>query len=193
MIGAMADIVPHENERIEIELPTRLWLDETRNGRAVRFEGHARTRDLSIGGTFIQSQYLLPIGCPINLEMSLDDGDMLSARGEVVHLITSREGDPGMGVVFTAIDAENRERLLRFFVSDHIHDFYDKRFVVEFPHLAGVMSLQDVALIINLWEDKEGRLTALRARASDAMQREHREQEVRATKRRGVAKAKAKG
>lgn len=192
MIPAMADQLPDKTERIEIELPTRLWLDEVRKGRAVRFEGHAKTRDLSIGGTFLQSNYLLPVGCPINLEMSLDDGDTLTARGEVVQLIRENEGDePGMGVVFTSVDAENRERLLRFFVSDGVSDFYAKRFLVEFPHLGGVMSLQDVALIINLWEDKEGRLTALRAPAADKQQTQHRQQEVRATKRRthaGVTK-----
>ena len=186
----MADIALHETERIEIQLPTRLWLDETRNGRQVRFEGHALTRDLAIGGTFLESSYLLPIGCPVNLEMTLDSGDVLSARGEVVHRIKAGESDePGMGIIFTAVDAENRERLLRFFVPDRVKQFYSKRFVVEFPHLSGRMSLQDVALVINLWEDKEGRLTALRAKASDQEQREHRQQEVRATKKRAHLKA----
>jgi hypothetical protein len=181
----MADIALHDTERIEIQLPTRLWLDEARNGRQVQFEGHALTRDLAIGGTFLESNYLLPIGCPVNLEMTLDDGDTLSARGEVVHRIKQGEGDePGMGIVFTAVDAENRERLLRFFVPDRVSEFYQKRFVVEFPHLSSKMSLQDVALVINLWEDKEGRLTALRAKATDQEQREHRQQEVRATKKR---------
>lgn len=33
--------------------------------------------------------------------------------------------------------------------------------MVEFPHLGSVMSLQDVALVVNLWEDKEGRLQKL--------------------------------
>ena len=186
----MADIAPHDYERIEIQLPTRLWLDETRNGRQVRFEGHAITRDLAIGGTFLESSYLLPIGCPVNLEMTLDSGDELSTRGEVVHRIQAGEGDePGMGIIFTAVDAENRERLLRFFVPERVKQFYSKRFVVEFPHLSGKMSLQDVALVINLWEDKEGRLTALRAKASDQDQREYRQQEVRAAKKRAHLKA----
>ncbi len=181
----MANIVPHENERIAIELPTRLWLDESRRGRPVRFEGYARTRDISIGGTFLHSAYLLPVGCPINLEMTLEDGDILSARGEVAHRISDNEGEePGMGIVFTTVDAENRERLLRFFVSDRVREFYEERFIVEFPHLGSVMSLQDVALVINLWEDKDGRLTALRARPSDEAQQDYRQQEIRATKRR---------
>lgn len=185
MIVPMAENALHENERIEIELPTRLWLDETRKGKAVRFEGHAKTRDLSIGGTFLQCDYLLPIGCPVNLEMTIEGDEMLSARGEVAHRITEGEGEEtGMGIVFTAIDAPNRERLLRFFVSDRVSEFYEKRFIVEFPHLKNVMSLEDVALVINLWEDKDGRLTALRAQVPDNQQRQHRQQEVRATQRR---------
>ena len=70
-------------------------------------------------------------------------------------------GELGMGLMFTQVDAENRERLLRFFISDRIRDFYSTRFVVEFPHLESTLTLKDVALVINLWEDKEGRLTAL--------------------------------
>jgi hypothetical protein len=175
----------HENERIAIQMPTRMWLDEPRKGKAVRFEGHATTRDLSIGGTFLQSDYLLPVGFPINLEMHIDDDDILVARGEIVQHVTEGEGDEiGMGVIFTQVDAENRERLLRFFVPEKVKDFYRNRFIVEFPHLEDVMSLEDVALVVNLWEDKDLRLTALRATADDKSQREHRQQEVRATQRR---------
>ena len=175
----------HENERIEIEMPTRMWLDEPRRGKAVRFEGHAKTRDLSIGGTFLQCNYLLPVGFPLNLEMELEGGELLVARGEVIHRVEEGQGEEtGMGVIFTEVDAENRERLLRFFVSDKVETFYAERFVVEFPHLKGVMSLEDVALVVNLWEDKERRLTALRAKATPQAQAEHRLEEVRATKRR---------
>lgn len=164
-----------EHERILIEMPTRMWLDETIRGRDILFEGFARTRDLSIGGTFIKSTYLLPVGFPINLEMDLEDGQYLFARGEVIHTIGDRsDEDRGMGIVFTEVDSENRELLLRFFVSERIRDFYRETFLVQFPHLENKLSLQDVALVINLWEDKEGRLTALkspnteRARANEA-------------------------
>ena len=70
-----------------------------------------------------------------------------------------------MGVIFTEVDAENRERLLRFFVSDRIREFYTDRFIVEFPHLANVLSLQDVALVLHLWEDRDNRLLALKKAA----------------------------
>ncbi len=186
MYAPMADTDRREHERIEIQMHTRMWLNEERNGRNIQFEGYAQTRDLAIGGTFLASDYLLPLGFPVNLEMRInDEGEQLFARGEVVHRLDNAEsGEAGMGVIFTSLDAENRERLVRFFVSDRVRIFYSERFVTEFPHLRDIMSLQDIALIINLWEDKEGRLTALRAPAGDMEQKAHRQREVRATQRR---------
>ncbi len=153
-----------EHERIDIEMRTRLWLDEQYRGRQIVFEGYSETQNLSIGGTFLTSSYLLPVGFPINMEMETGDGQILAARGEIVHSAAEGEKDPGMGVIFTEVDAENRERLLRFFVSDRIRQFYRDRFIQEFPHLESVLSLEDVALVINLWEDKEMRLSGLKKR-----------------------------
>jgi len=174
----MASTNRREHERIEITMRTRLWLDEVYKSRDIVFEGWAATRDLSIGGCFITATYLLPVGYPLNLEMEMEGtGELLQARGEVVHAI-SQEGarDQGMGVMFVEVDAENRERLLRFFISDRVKDFYFSRFIVEFPHLESILTLKDVALVLNLWEDKEGRLTALRhpdgAKAQQARRRE---------------------
>jgi len=186
----MADSDRREHERIDIEMPTRLWLDESHKGRPIYFEGHATTRDLSVGGTYLRSDYLLPMGFPINLEMQIEEGDVLAARGEVAHRIDpSESSEPGMGVIFTSIDAINRERLLRFFVSDRVRDFYENRFVVEFPHLGSTMSLKDVALVINLWEDKEGRIESLHKNVSEQVTAARREDEVRATKRRSSRKS----
>jgi hypothetical protein len=153
-----------DHERIDIQMPTRIWLAEEYKGKPIEFEGHARTRNIAIGGTFLESSYLLPLGFPVNLEIHLDPGEALVARGEVVHTVSFEESatESGMGVIFTEVDAENRERLLRFFVSDRIREFYTERFIVEFPHLANVLSLQDVALVLNLWEDRDNRLMALK-------------------------------
>lgn len=187
----MADVERREHERIDIQMPTRMWLDEVRHGKNVFFEGHATTRDLAIGGTFLHSSYLLPVGFPVNLEMEIGGGDKLVTRGEIVHRLEPTEArETGMGVIFTHVDAENRERLLRFFVSERVRTFYTERFVVEFPHLRDVMTLEDVALVVNLWEDKEGRLTALRAPAADGDQKVHRAREVTATKKRALAKSR---
>jgi len=148
-----------QHERIEIGMHTRLSLSEDYGGRDIEFEGFAKTRNLSIGGAFIESTYLLPVGFPMNLEMKMDEREMLVARGEVVHSRGEESGlPPGMGIRFTYVDADNRERLLRYFVSDRIRSFYEERFVLEFPHLRERVSLRDIALIVNLWEDKEERL-----------------------------------
>ena len=153
-----------DHERIDIQMPTRMWLNEQHKGKAIQFEGHCRTRNLAIGGIFLDSSYLLPIGFPLNLEMQLETGEQLVARGEIKHTVSVEENpaEAGMGLIFTQVDAENRERLLRFFVSDRIRSFYEERFIVEFPHLANVLSLQDIALVLNLWEDRDNRLLALK-------------------------------
>ncbi len=175
-----------EHDRIEIKMRTRAWLEETIKGKPVQFEGFVITRDLSIGGCFIDSTYLLPIGYPINLDMTTEEEDILSIRGEITHILTDEgKRDSGMGIRFTEVDAENRERLLRFFVSDRIKDFYFKRFVVEFPHLENVLTLKDVALTINLWEDREGRLTALARPDSAGAERARRREEARAARAKG--------
>lgn len=182
----MAYTEMRKHERIEIQMATRLWLDESYRGKQVLFEGFARSRDLAIGGTFIEATYLLPVGFPINLEMRIEeDGELILARGEVVHQITDSETrDTGMGIAFTEVDAENRERLLRFFVSDRIREFYSNRFIVEFPHLEQVLSLKDVALVINLWEDKDGRLTTLGRPSDERGRAALKAAEAAATKRR---------
>jgi len=172
------------HERIDIEMPTRMWINEERGGKLTQFEGFARTRDLSIGGTFIESSYLLPLGMYINIEMRMEEhgNEILAARGEVVHVVS--DDACGMGILFTEVDSENRERLLRFFISDRIKEFYHERFVVEFPHLEKTLTLKDVALTINLWEDKEGRISAMRKVPGEQIQKVRRDAEVEATKRR---------
>lgn len=178
-----------EHDRIEIQMSTRAWLEEAIHGKPVQFEGFVVTRDLSIGGCFLDSTYLLPIGFPVNLEMTTHEDDILAVRGEIIHRIEEEGGrrKTGMGIRFTEVDAENRERLLRFFVSDRIKKFYFERFVVEFPHLENVLTLKDVALTINLWEDKEGRLTSLARPDSAGAERARRREEARA------ARAKSRG
>jgi hypothetical protein len=57
--------------------------------------------------------------------------------------------------------------------------------MVEFPHLEAKLGLKDVALVINLWEDKEGRLTTLHRTDGGGKQRQaRREEEIRATEKR---------
>jgi hypothetical protein len=42
--------------------------------------------------------------------------------------------------------------LLRYFVTDKIVDFHE-RFRKAFPHLDNTVTEQDLALVVNLWED----------------------------------------
>ena len=142
-----------------------MWLREDEGGRAVEFEGFADSTDLAITGVFMEASYLLPIGYPINLEMLIHTGETVSARGEIVHRLDAGEHpgrDSGMGIRFEEIDSVNRERLLRYFVTDQIQDFFHNRFIVEFPHLEEKTTLDEIALIVNLWGDKSDRMSRMR-------------------------------
>ncbi len=170
------------HERVEIKIPVRLWLNEEYNGKHIEFEGFATLFDLAIGGAFIRSDYLLPVGFPINIDAMLEDDEVLSCRSEIVHTIDEGESyESGMGVMFTQVDARNRERLLRFFVSDRVHEFYFSRFLTEFPHLESKFSLSEVTLILNLWEDKDNRLATLHEAVSDEEREIRRNEEIQAT------------
>lgn len=151
-----------------------MWISETYQGRNIEFEGYAETSNLAIGGVFLRSTFMLPLGFPINLEMTLDDDETLCARAVIAHRATEHEEDyPGMGVEFVTLDTDNRERLLRFFVSDRVETFYQDRFAVEFPHLLDKLTLRDIALVVNLWEDREGQISSLHLGSPQAAARKN--------------------
>lgn len=179
------------HERIETHIATRLWLAEQYRGKEIEFEGFATVCDLAIGGAFVRADYLLPIGFPMNLDIMISDEEILSCRGEIVHTISEHESfETGMGLMFTQVDTENRERLLRFFVSDRIRDFYYSRFLQEFPHLESRFSLSEITLVLNLWEDKENRLATLKDGVSEGDRNIRRFEEIEATKARAASKKK---
>ena len=83
-----------EHERIIIEMPTRMWIDEPLGGRSIAFEGFATTRDLSIGGTFLHSSRTNPSKVkPANLPEFLkgDGGDGTTPVDCTAHVLKNLE------------------------------------------------------------------------------------------------------
>lgn len=68
----------------------------------------ARSLNISRGGVFLQTEYLLTPGRPVQLNFCLPDGPRISARGRVVW--TRGPGDPrgpaGMGIQFETLAPE---------------------------------------------------------------------------------------
>ena len=145
-------------ERIEIELPCRMFIPRTRGSEkgareGLQFEAFCVSRNLGLGGVFVASSFLLKNGVELYLELGLPDGP-LAIRSQVAHSVAI--DDPhhvtGMGIEFLDVDKHGRETLLRYFTPLRYHAFFE-RFIEEFPHLQKEMPLRDVSLVLNLWEE----------------------------------------
>jgi hypothetical protein len=138
-------------ERIEIELPCRLYIPGGRDD--LKFEAFCTSKNLGLGGTFVASDFLLRVGLELFIELGLPDGP-LAIRSRVAHTvpIDDAEYTTGMGIEFLDVDAHGRETLLRYFSPLRYHRFFEG-FVEEFPHLKKALALRDVSLVLNLWEE----------------------------------------
>ncbi len=137
-------------ERIDIDLPCRLFIPG-RDG--LDFQAFTTSRNLGLGGIFVQSSFLLKNGLELHVELGLPDG-ALAIRSRVAHVVAldDREHESGMGIEFLDVDAHGRETLLRYFTPVRYERFYEA-FVEEFPHLRKDLPLRDVSLVLNLWEE----------------------------------------
>jgi hypothetical protein len=138
-------------ERIEIELPCRLYIPGGQGG--LRFEAFCVSHNLGLGGTFLATSFLLRRGLELYVELGLPNGP-LAIRSRVAHTVAI--DDPtfttGIGIEFLDVDAHGRETLLRYFSPHRYHEFY-RGFVQEFPHLQASVPLRDISLVLNLWEE----------------------------------------
>jgi PilZ domain-containing protein len=142
--------VPRRYERIEIELPCRLYIP---GEGGLRFEAFCRSQNLGLGGLFVTSSFLLRSGLELFVELALPDGP-LAIRSRIAHVVPhgDRAHPTGMGIEFLDVDAHGRETLLRYFTPARYTTFYEL-FIAEFPHLRGEVPLRDVSLVLNLWEE----------------------------------------
>ncbi len=142
--------IPRRYERIEIELPCRLYIP---GGDGLRFEAYCTSENLGLGGVFVKSGFLLRQGLELYIELALPDGP-LPIRSRVAHTvgIDDPEHGTGMGIEFLDVDAHGRETLLRYFTPTRYEQFY-VAFMDEFPHLKKALPLRDVSLVVNLWEE----------------------------------------
>ncbi len=138
------------SERIEIELPCRLYIP---GGGGLRFEAFCTSNNLGLGGLFVASTFLLKRGLELYVELALPDGP-LAIRSRVAHAVglDDAEFETGMGIEFLDVDAHGRETLLRYFTPVRYQHFY-AAFTEEFPHLKKALPLRDVSLVLNLWEE----------------------------------------
>lgn len=74
------------------------------------------SNDISIGGIFLQTPQLFPIGTELNLEIKLDRADhLINAKGSVVRCVDSKDPDErGMGLKLEIKDRSEKVLLEQF-------------------------------------------------------------------------------
>jgi uncharacterized protein (TIGR02266 family) len=72
--------------------------------------------DISEGGLFLSTYRALPVGCPVDIELTLPGTDTrLHAHGEVRWVREHSTGQPrGVGIAFDHLAEDDRERIHRF-------------------------------------------------------------------------------
>jgi hypothetical protein len=140
-------------ERIDIDLPCRLFIPEEDKKGGLRLQAFTMSKNLGLGGVFVESTFLLKAGLELWVELKLPS-ESLAIRGQVAHAVPLDHSDylSGMGIEFLDVDSHGRETLLRYFTPERYHVFYDAM-TKEFPHLSKEFENQDVSLIVNLWEE----------------------------------------
>jgi uncharacterized protein (TIGR02266 family) len=86
---------------------------------AGKFFHYYYSRDLSLGGIFLETQEPFPIGTEVQLEFPLPEvAERLSVKGKVVRIVERAEDAPGpypgMGVEFMGMTEEARGMLADF-------------------------------------------------------------------------------
>ena len=73
-----------------------------------------QTRDLSVGGVFVETADLLEVGDPVVLTFPQPEGKQLVVNGRVRWVTpfgTVSDPTPGMGIEFVGVDPQKRERI----------------------------------------------------------------------------------
>ena len=112
--GVVADALPGDAER---RAAPRVLVDLEVDYASEDNYLFAYITDISVTGIFIRTTNPETPGTPLNLRFSPDDSGPIEIEGEVIWVNPYRPGardnlHPGMGIRFTSLDAEIRERLL---------------------------------------------------------------------------------
>lgn len=140
-------------ERIEFRIPCRLFIPDEERKNELKFEAYLTSRNLGLGGVFVESTFLLKPDLEIYVELSLPH-EQLIVQGRIVHVIAldDYQMPSGMGIEFLDMDSAGREILMRDFTPPRYTGFYDSMHD-EFPNITRQFTIEDVSLMLNLWEE----------------------------------------
>ena len=81
--------------------------------------------NVSLGGCFIRTNEIVPVGTEVNLKFTVivDDFETIEGLGKVVRVVPPGRGEPpGVGVVFTSLTDNSRNVLVRLFLRNRDQD-----------------------------------------------------------------------
>ncbi|MHB8420973.1 MAG: PilZ domain-containing protein [Myxococcales bacterium] len=107
-------------------LETRVRLSAGAEGRA--FQATLRSVDVSLGGIFFQSEYMLKLGSELHVAFDLpEEGRSVEADGVVVRIERYDErrkaGRSGFALRFTAFEGDGAVALASLFLAPRLRDF----------------------------------------------------------------------
>jgi hypothetical protein len=139
-------------ERIEAVYPCRLFILDD-DPSLLRFEAFLATRNVGLGGVFVESTFLLKTNLRLWLDLGLPSKP-LRVMGRVAHVIAldDPEYPSGFGIEFLEVDSAGREVLMRDFSPPRYVSFY-RSMLEEMPHLERTFTSHDASLLLNLWEE----------------------------------------
>jgi len=111
--GRIPSVPPEGKERRSYERIPVDWSVDYQSGDTFLFSS---IQNISAMGIFVYSQKPLPVGSTLRLKFAPPGEPALELQGEVTWVNPYRPGEenlnPGMGVRFTDLDADMRERLV---------------------------------------------------------------------------------
>lgn len=99
-------------------------------GKTKSFEATLHSRDISVGGVFLESTFGLKLGQKLNVEFKVPPKDrMVQARGTVVRVESAqgqRRGAPGFAIRFDEYVGSSRVALANYFLGPELKEFVQK-------------------------------------------------------------------
>lgn len=106
--------------RKEAKVKVRLSASEA--GRT--FEAYVPSWDISIGGVFLESEFFVKTGTPLEVMFDLPDvSGTIQARGKVVREVRQAEGRKGFAIQFTEYIGDAWLALAGFFLAPEVRRF----------------------------------------------------------------------
>jgi PilZ domain len=96
--------------------------------KSPRFQASLDSENLSVSGAFVHSTFFLPLGTEMEVRFTLEDGEEISARAQVVREErpdASGRGRSGMGLRFLEFFGQSEVALARVFVGARLRAFVE--------------------------------------------------------------------